>query len=416
MKWLESMVQRALNDPYLGELTRKLEYKYAHMFLYHKDDILLTEKEFDDVLRFADILSRSDRAEGRNKSYKIISLLYDAYKDDMQFQYYANSILTKLGNFASLSIAVENSEAFDTIETSLEKQIKKTYQKVPFNNFVFTDPQYKLFEAMKDSNHYSFSGPTSFGKSFIMDAFIQYIITERHGIDNIVILVPTRALINQVTARLKKSITNKNYRVLAHPVVPMIYKNRMLKYIFVFTPERLISYLGEKENPVINYMFVDEAHKIIAEKDSRSPLYYHAILLAERKSIKLYFASPNIPNAHIFLQLFEKSTDEQMTIKESPVAQNRFFIDFVEEKGRMFTETGEDIIFDDLGKKEKDYESKLLYKLGNDCKNIVYCNTVDDTIKFALKFSNKLPARNDARIDSLIELIKSYIQIGRAHV
>lgn len=409
MKWLEAMVRRALNDLYLDELTRKLEYKYAHIFLYQKDDILLTEKEFDDVLRFADILSRSDKADGRNKAYKIVSLLYDVYKDNMQFQYYANSILTKLGNFASLSIAVGNSEIVDTIETALEKQIKKTYQKVPFNDLVFTDSQYKLFEAMKDSNHYSFSGPTSFGKSFIMDAFIQYIITERHGIDNIVILVPTRALINQVTARLKKTITNKNYKVLAHPVVPMIYRNRMLKYVFVFTPERLISYLGEKENPVINYMFVDEAHKIIAEKDSRSPLYYHAILLAERKSIKLYFASPNIPNAHVFLQLFEKSIDEQMIIKESPVAQNRFFIDYVEGKGRMFTETGEDIIFQDLGKKEQDYVGKLLRKLGKNCKNIVYCNTVADTIDFALKFSKGLPEQNDARIDSLIELIKSYI-------
>lgn len=280
---------------------------------------------------------------------------------------------------------------------------------MPFNDLVFTDPQYQLFEAMKDSNHFSFSGPTSFGKSFIMDAFIQYIITERHGIDNIVILVPTRALINQVTARLKRAIINENYKVLAHPVVPAIYKNRMLKYVFVFTPERLISYLGEKENPVINYMFIDEAHKIIAEKDSRSPLYYHAILLAERKSIKLYFASPNIPNADVFLQLFEKSVDEQMIIKESPVAQNRFFIDYVEGKGRMFTETGEDIVFNDFGKKEQGYVSKLLQKLGRNCKNIVYCNTVADTIDFALQFSKNLPEQSDPRIDSLIELIKTYV-------
>lgn len=409
MRWLETMVHRALIDPYLNELTRKLEYKYAHNFLYQKDDILLSEKEFDDVLRFADILSRSSEAEGRNKAYKIISLMYDAYKDDMQFQYYANAILTKLGNFISLNIAVEKPEAVDTIETALEKQIKQVYQKVPFNDLIFTDPQYKLFEAMKDSNHYSFSGPTSFGKSFIMDAFIQHIITERHGIDNIVVLVPTRALINQVSARLKRTILDKNYKVLVHPVVPMIYRNRMLKYVFVFTPERLIAYLGEKKNPVINYMFVDEAHKIIAEKDSRAPLYYHAILLAERKSIKLYFASPNIPNAYIFLQLFEKSIDEQMIIKESPVAQNRFFIDYIEGNGRMFTETGEDIIFDDLGKKEQDYKGKLLQKLGGSCKNIVYCNTVGDTIEFALEFSRGLPEQKDIRIDSLIELIKSYI-------
>lgn len=409
MTWLETMVNRALNDQYLNELTRKLELKYAHNFLYQKDDVILTEKEFDDVLRFADILSRSNEAEGKNKAYKIISLLYDAYKEDMQFQYYANSILTKLGNFVSLNIAVKNSETVDTLESALEKEIKKVYQKVPFNNLVFTDPQYQLFEAMKDSNHFSFSGPTSFGKSFIMDAFVQYIITERQGKDNIVILVPTRALINQVTKRLKKTIANENYKVLSHPVVPEIYKNRMLKYVFVFTPERLISYLSERENPVINYLFIDEAHKIIAEKDSRSPLYYHAILLAERKSIKLYFASPNIPNADVFLQLFEKSVDEQMIIKESPVAQNRFFIDYVEGKGRMFTETGEDIVFDDLGEKEYRGMGKLLTKLGGKCQNIVYCNTVADTIDFALQFSKNLPEQSDLRIDSLIELIKKYV-------
>lgn len=408
MTWLDTLVNRALNDSYLNELTKKLELQYACNFLYQKEDMVLTEKEFDDVLRFADILSRSSESEGRNKAFKIISLLYDTYKEHKHFQYYANSVLTKLGNFASLNIAVENSEIVDTLETALEKNIKKVYQKVPYNDLVFTDSQYKLFETMKDSNHFSFSGPTSFGKSFVMDSFIQYIINERHGIDNIVILVPTRALINQITARLKKIII-EGYKVLAHPVIPVIYKNKMLKYVFVFTPERLISYLGEKENPVINYMFVDEAHKIIAEKDSRSPLYYHAILLAERKSIKLYFASPNIPNADVFLQLFEKSIDEQMIIKESPVAQNRFFIDYVEGKGRMFTETGEDIVFDDLGKKEHGYVSMLLQKLGNNCKNIVYCNTVADTIDFALRFSKKLPEQNDSRINSLVELIKTYV-------
>lgn len=409
MTWLESIIEKALLDPYLNELTRKLELKYAHIFLYKRDDVVLSEKEFDDVLRFADILVRDKNAEGRNKAYKIISLLYDSYRDNTQYKYYANAILTKLGNFASLNIAVKDSERVETLESVLEKEVKQVYQKVPYSDLIFTDPQYQLYELMKDSNHFSFSGPTSFGKSFIMDAFIQYIIKERHETDNIIVLVPTRALINQVTARLKSLINSKNYKVLSHPVVPHIYKNRGLKYVFVFTPERLIAYLSEKDNPVISYMFVDEAHKIISEKDSRSPLYYHAILMAERKSIKLYFASPNIPNTDIFLQLFEKSTDEQMIIKESPVAQNRFFIDYVEHEGRMFTETGEDIIFRDLGIKEDYYISKLLHRLGGNCKNIIYCNTIADTIDFALKYSRGLPEKNDKRLDALIELIKTYI-------
>lgn len=98
-----------------------------------------------------------------------------------------------------------------------------------------------------------------------------------------------------------------------------------------------------------------------------------------------------------------------MIIRESPVSQNRFFVDYVEGNGRMFTETGDDIVFDDLGKREHGYVSKLLRKLGCDCKNIVYCNTVADTIDFALQFSKNLPEQSDSRIDSLIELIKTYV-------
>jgi len=37
-------------------------------------------------------------------------------------------------------------------------------------------------------------------------------------------------------------------------------------------------------------------------------------------------------------------------------------------------------------------------------------SNIADAIDFALKFSKGLPEQNDARIDSLIELIKSYIQ------
>lgn len=98
-----------------------------------------------------------------------------------------------------------------------------------------------------------------------------------------------------------------------------------------------------------------------------------------------------------------------MVIKESPVAQNRFYIDFVKHEGRMFTETGDDIIFKDLGKKEERYATKMLVKLGHNCKNIIYCNTVADTIDFARGFSSQLPDKQDERITRLIELIKTYI-------
>ncbi len=410
MRFIQELANSALEDEYLQKLIEKAEHIYGLKFLQKSMDSVLTEKEYLDIMRFADILSRDMNCEGRNLAYKIISILYPFYKEDKYYKFISNSVMTKLGNFPSLGLIMESDDAkhYDTTELVLDKQLKEVYQKVPGTEKIFTDAQYRLFEAIKDSNHFSFSGPTSFGKSFIMDAFINYIIDEKHGVDNIIVLVPTRALINQVSKRLKAEIKHENYRIMTHPVVPALYKKDNAKYVFVFTPERMIAYLSEKNNPLISYLFIDEAQKIIAKKDSRAPLYYQAISIAERKSIKLFFASPNIPNSDIFLKLFDKSTDECMVIKEAPVSQNRFFIDFVERKEKMFTESGKDDIFKAFGNYNN--LNELLLQIGKRKKNIVYCNSVEDTINFALNFSRELTEeRKDQRIEEIIKLIQEYL-------
>ena len=279
----------------------------------------------------------------------------------------------------------------------------------PLEGKVFTDSQYSLFEKMKNSNHFSFSGPTSFGKSFIMEAFINYIISERNGSDNIVILVPTRALINQVTIKLKQEIKNSNYKILTHPVIPDMFRKHNYRYIFIFTPERWISYISNPDNPIVTYMFIDEAQKAIAQKDSRAPLYYHAILLAERKSVNLYFASPNIPNAEVFLELFEKSQDEVMVISDSPVAQNRYFFDFIDHQAILFSDTGVDVKLPYDTTTSDGFLGKFLKDTGKDVQNIVYCNTIEDTITFAVQFSKYFPVRNSKKIENFISLIKAFI-------
>lgn len=409
MSFIQELANSALKDDYLQKLIEKAEHIYGLYFLRKSSDSTLTEKEYLDIMRFADILSRDINCEGRNLAYKIISILYPFYKGDEYYKFISNSVMTKLGNFPSLGLIMEKDDArrYDTTELLLDKQLKEVYQKVPGTEKIFTDAQYRLFEAIKDSNHFSFSGPTSFGKSFIMDAFINYIIDERHGVDNIIVLVPTRALINQVSKRLKLEIKHENYRVMTHPIVPAMYRRDNEKYVFVFTPERMIAYLSEKNNPLISYLFIDEAQKIIAKKDSRAPLYYQAVSMAERKSIKLFFASPNIPNSDIFLKLFDKSTDECMVIKEAPVSQNRFFIDFVERKEKMFTESGKDDVFDTFGNYNN--LNELLLCIGSNKKNIVYCNSVEDTINLALSFSRVLKEKRDLRADEVIKLIQEYL-------
>ncbi|MEB2282593.1 DEAD/DEAH box helicase [Lysinibacillus xylanilyticus] len=407
MSFLNELANKALKDPYLESLIYKLEKFYGYHFINSFCNESLNEKEYSDLLRFGDILCRSKNTEARNLSYKIISLLYNFYKGDKFFKLHAATVMVKLGNFPSLQLAV-NSEQINLDEVKIESIIKETYQIAPGSNNIFTDAQYKVFEELKDSNHFSFSGPTSFGKSFIIESFIKYLIKERNASDNIVILVPTRALINQVTKKLKQEIVEPKYKILSHPTVPLLYKNKGYKYIFVFTPERLISYLSN-DNPAINYVFVDEAQKLISENDSRAPLFYHALMLAKRKSVNLYFSSPNIINSDIFLQLFGNSVEETLSVTENSVAQNRFFIDCIDKKAIMFTENGKEIAlpYKKYFANEHVNLKNAIMTLGKGVQNIIYCNTVDDTINYALKFADNLDDKIDPRLSSLIELVES---------
>ena len=408
MSLLESLAKSVLKDPYFTELFYKAENVYSKDFFNEQSlNSTFSDKELNDILRFSEILSTGRSSHERNLAFKVLSLLYPRYQKSDNFIFHANGILTRLGNFPSLSLVTKEDKRYDTIDTLIDKIVKHDLQKVPGGEGTFTDGQYEVFEKLIRSNHYSFSGPTSFGKSFVMDAYIKYLITERPGLDNIVILVPTRALINQVSRRLRKEVTNPKYTVLTHPKVPQFFGGESRKYIFVFTPERLVSYFSNLDNPSIQYMFVDEAQKIVQENDSRSPLYYHAISMADRKSVKLYFASPNIPNADVFLEIFDKSTNESVSIQDTPVAQNRYFVDFVDKQQWTFYDLVDEPIQTDYTN-DVDFND-LLRNLGKEDKNIIYCNSVRDTVMYAIEFAEERPKVDDPQITDLIKYIKKSV-------
>lgn len=409
MSFFDKLSGEILEDSYFQDLFIKAERLSASNFFdTAKDD--LNYKEYVDLLRFADILSRSKNFDAQNKSYKAVSLLIDDYKGDSLFKRFAHSILVKLGNFPAIKFLEDNNLGSDdnSIELIFERSLKEIYQKSRSKELIFTDEQYEIFSNLKNSNHYSFSGPTSLGKSFIIKEFIRYLIEEDNCNENIIILVPTRALINQTLLQLKREFSDiENYKILSHPTVPEAFRIEEKKFIFIFTPERLTAYLAEFSNPKIGYLFIDEAQKVTSPNDTRSPLYYHAILQAERKSIKLYFASPNIPNPEVFLKLFEKSTEEAKSVKSSPVSQNRYFLDFLDKRCLMFSDV--------LGEKEIDFNFNdddfyaWIKRLSKRDASIIYCNTKSDTVEYALEFSKALPDKENDRIDEVISVIEEHL-------
>ena len=186
-------------NKYLEHLYDKLVRMYTHIILLSEDctqNSLLSEKEFNDLMRFADILSCSNYDWARNKALKILAFIIELKKDDDKTIFFAKWIFAKLWHFIGLAnYPVSN---LLPIEREIELWLKEIEQRVPNNpELHFTDGQFELFNKLINSHWLSFSGPTSMWKTFIIKNYIRKLLIEEKWL-NIIIIVPTKALINQL--------------------------------------------------------------------------------------------------------------------------------------------------------------------------------------------------------------------------
>jgi replicative superfamily II helicase len=379
---IEQLAIDVLNDNYFIELNNKIAKLFAGKFFSENITQELTKKEFADILRFADILSNAKTTEARNKAYQIITLLNESYQTNPFYKTVSHSVLAKLGNFPGIHFlkTKNNNNSELPFEYEIEKMIKEIRQTVPHtSDLIFTDTQFALYNKIIESKHFSFSGPTSMGKSFIIKSFIRKII-ENKPPENIVIMVPTRALINQfsmdINKEMKVSLESYNYVIITNSNLSESYKLEERHYIFVLTPERLLSFLSKKDNPQFAYLFVDEAHKLATDKDTRSITAYTAISNSLRKNpnLGLYFSSPNVSNPETFLKLFKKDEKLIFMTKESPVFQNRFFIDFTNKMVTHYLDTTNYSFKSNLVDKSENIID-IISRLGQSGNNIIYCSS-----------------------------------------
>lgn len=146
---------------------------------------------------------------------------------------------------------------------------------------VFHRSQAEIYRRLLDGESIIVSAPTSFGKSRIIDAMIAI---ERY--DNIAVVVPTIALIDETRRRLS-SYKDK------YKVVTQIGQEPQEKNIFVFTAERLIAY---EKLPNIDFFVVDEFYKLGAfrEDETRTIALNHAFYRLYKQGGQFYMLGPNI--------------------------------------------------------------------------------------------------------------------------
>lgn len=364
------------------------------------------------LLRFADILSHSELPLHRELAYTVVALLQELLVTDTlspeleaTISGFTEAIMIELGNFPAIKTLRRRSELelVPPRSKELTRALKHAIQETSQGEAVFTDAQATIVRSLEGASFFSFSGPTSLGKSFIIKDTL-YGLVQKPELENrsIVVLVPTKALITQTVVDLRDVLADlPEVHVSPHPQLSYFLRRRFSRTVFVFTPERLLSYVPEAPRE-IDYLFVDEAQKVISENDTRSPLYYHAINETLRKfATKLIFASPNIDNPEIFLQLFQKSPEGSIAVPERTVSQRRYLVDFVDQKVSHFEQH--------FGTADNEYQVPpqwankfdVVRELSRSNQSIVYINSARGTVTGACEFADSLPDKHDPRLDTL---------------
>lgn len=418
MKLIEKLVEDIFKDDYFNSLSGKCLLINAESIFRREERTNLTLKELKDILRFADILSNSNNSIARNKSYQIISALNHTYSNNEIYRTLSKAIFSKLGNFPAINYLETKNENFATLPIlrEIEAESKRLIQAAPDSNgMIFTDTQFQLFKKLSNSVEFSFSGPTSMGKSFIIKSFIKKVIKNSPP-ENIVIIVPTRALINQFFSDLKLELGEQlelyKYKLFINSNVSENLTEERFNYIFILTPERLLSYLSEDKNPPIGFLFIDEAHKLANEKDSRSVTTYSAIEKVQKKfgNIKLYFSSPNVSNPEIFLELFNRNKLNSFKTNESPVSQNIYFVNLENREVETYYDNNPISLKNILSSKQNYGLIEFIQFLGEGKNNLIYCYSKRNTINKTIQLAEKVQKRELSKeIRQAIKNIKDYI-------
>lgn len=404
------------SNEYLQEIYNAILFNYS-LKLFGIPKKNPAEFSLVDALRFADLLSKSTDPT-KSELHKvwaqeIVALLNTLYPQNASVQFVMGSVLTNLCNYRGLSLHQNAFVPNNTFEEAYE-EYKKSILKIPAQSEgYFFKSQRAVFDSL-NKERFSYSGPTSMGKSFVMRIFIKEQILNGYQ-NNFAIIVPTKALINEVSSRiitdLKELLAEKNYRVVTAGGAISLQQEH--NFVLVLTPERLLYLLLEKPDFKLDYLFIDEAHKI-SSKDSRSPFYYKIVDLLSKRDDKPHFifSSPNIPNPDVYLNLTNTSNDdisEKMTTSYSPVSQMKYIIDLVEKEVKVHNDYNKEFI--PVAKlKENVSLTQMIKTAGKDSQNIVYCSATSKAIEYALDYANSLKTQEDnAELLALSREIKGQI-------
>lgn len=209
---------------------------------------------------------------------------------------------------------------------SLEGLIMSNYKECIYEQYnkYYTPMQTDLINSIILNKNFSFSAPTSTGKSFIFRDLLN-----DDNRKNIVIIVPSRALINEYYIKINDYIKNNDVNILTS--VELVNKKKAKRNIFILTPERAKELFKYKKELSLDMVLFDEAQ--LSDENSARGMIFDSVV----RRIKKHFANAQLLFAHPFVdnpeaQLIKNDIKDGESRKYLAKNVGQMFVSYKEEK------------------------------------------------------------------------------------
>lgn len=337
------------------------------------------------LAKSASIFSLSENHGQREAAYRIAATLIK--KKDPALSSSALKILENLGNFPAIQFGFGSPslEMHDLRSASLFlNHIEKNQIQINNKKIILTNFQRKLWKSLYNQNNTVVSAPTSAGKSFVVQHYIADAIHSGRA-QRICYIVPSRALISQVSDDLRALITSIDSELKPRIInIPDAHDDLLSSNqptIYILTQERLHILLDSELDFDFDIITIDEAQSI--SDGGRGILLLSAISRSVEKSRKepqTIFICPYANVQGSFPKIFPDMEFNIIKEEEGSVSQNLISIDIDSPPTKTmkvnFIDKNKTI---NLGKKEtslelidNNYAAIIAHTFGGNAANLIY--------------------------------------------
>jgi len=364
----------------------------------------ITNEDLQKSAWLASVLASSNEDTHKRKALSFGILAYLRFQGEDQeplYERYLYIILSRIGNLPAFNnvrraegqLSFED-QLINSLDSVLGMEMESNLDEYGIDEGkIFSEFQKRIYNSLIDGKNVAISGPTSSGKSFVLQEYIDHRTSAEESFEAIYV-VPTRALIAEVSRDLSNRHEDIEVRTGAYFEDDEIEDSDEddSDTFLVVTPERCLRLIDPQTRDRIDpgLVFLDEVQNV--EEDQRGVLFESIIesLVEYYPNAQIVAAGPYLDNPGKTLESLTDRAAEEVTTAFTPILQIKSTLRFISQNSKTDRELEliihspsgntitrrvsepEEMTYTEVKGNKKKSIQKIIETYGKDSKNLIY--------------------------------------------